>query len=125
MKRMMLLVFVVLLRVSVTSTRPAPQDVALQTRPERTNFEETSRLEDVLKFLAALPARAELIRIQTFGTSELGRPLILVTLSNPPVARPRDLRALDRPVVFVQANIHGGLPHDHALFQCAGCCQAG
>jgi hypothetical protein len=81
---------------------------ALQTRPERTHFEETSRLEDVESFLRALGTQSDLLRVQSFGTSEEGRPLLLATLSNPPVSQPRDARALDRPVVFVMADIHAG-----------------
>lgn len=83
-------------------------DPALLTRAERSNFEETSTLEDVTHFLDALTARSPLVRVQTFGTSEGGRPLLLVSLSSPVVGHPRDLSALDRPVVFIQANIHGG-----------------
>jgi hypothetical protein len=80
---------------------------ALQTRPERTNFEETSRLEDITAFLTALSAQSPLVRVQTFGTTEEGRPMPLVTLSNPAVSKPAE-RPAGRPVVFLLANIHGG-----------------
>ena len=83
--------------------RPDP----LQTRPERTNFEETSRYEDLTAFLTALAARSPLVRTMPFGTTEQGRAMPLVTLSNPAVARPADKPA-GRPVVFLLANIHGG-----------------
>ena len=43
----------------------------------------------------------------SFGTTEEGRAMPLVTLSNPAVARPADKPA-GRPVVFLLANIHGG-----------------
>ncbi|HEY7501427.1 MAG TPA: M14 family metallopeptidase [Vicinamibacterales bacterium] len=79
----------------------------LQTRPERTNFEETSRHDDVANFLKAIAAKSPLVRVMTFGTTEEGRPMPLVTLSNPAVARPGDKPA-GRPVVFLLANIHGG-----------------
>ena len=79
----------------------------MQTRPERTNFEETSRLEDVNAFLTALAAKSPLVRVMSFGTTEEGRTMPLVTLSNPAVARPADKPA-GRPVVFLLANIHGG-----------------
>jgi hypothetical protein len=87
----------------------APQDKAdpLQTRPERTNFEETSRYDDVAAFLTALAAKSPLVRTMSFGTTEEGRAMPLVTLSNPAVARPADKPA-GRPVVFLLANIHGG-----------------
>lgn len=84
------------------------QEETLRTRAQRTNFEETSRLEDVQQFLDALSTRSDLVRVQTFGTSEQGRPLLLVSLSNPRVDGPADARRLNRPVVFFQANIHGG-----------------
>ncbi len=86
-----------------SQSKPDP----LQTRPERTNFEETSRLEDITAFLAALSAKSPLVRVQTFGTTEEGRSMPLVTLSNPAVSRPAD-RPAGRPVVFLLANIHGG-----------------
>jgi hypothetical protein len=79
----------------------------LQTRPERTNFEETSRYDDVASFLKAISAKSPLVRVMTFGTTEEGRAMPLVTLSNPAVARPADKPA-GRPVVFLLANIHGG-----------------
>jgi Zinc carboxypeptidase len=89
-----------------TAAGQEPRD-PLRTRPERTNFEETSRLEDVTAFLTALSAKSPLVRVQTFGTSEEGRQMPLVTLSNPSVAQPAD-RPAGRPVVFLLANIHGG-----------------
>ena len=93
------------LAVSVPMAQDKPDP--LQTRPERTNFEETSRFEDVTAFLTALSAKSPLVRVQTFGTTEEGRPMPLVTLSNPAVSKPAD-RPAGRPVVFLLANIHGG-----------------
>ena len=98
-----------LLTIALTVAVPLAQDKPdpLQTRPERTNFEETSRLDDVTAFLSALAAKSPLVRVQTFGTTEQGRPMPFVTLSNPAVSRPAD-RPAGRPVVFLLANIHGG-----------------
>ena len=98
-----------LLTIALTVAVPLAQDKPdpLQTRPERTNFEETSRLDDVTAFLSALAAKSPLVRVQTFGTTEQGRPMPFVTLSNPAVSRPAD-RPAGRPVVFLIANIHGG-----------------
>ena len=89
--------------VPLAQDKPDP----LQTRPERTNFEETSRLDDITAFLSALAAKSPLVRVQTFGTTEEGRPMPFVTLSNPAVSRPAE-RPAGRPVVFLLANIHGG-----------------
>ena len=92
------------LAVAVTAQeKPDP----LSTRPERTNFEETSRYADLDTFLKAIAAKSSLVRTMSFGTTEEGRAMPLVTLSNPAVARPADKPA-GRPVVFLLANIHGG-----------------
>jgi Zinc carboxypeptidase len=98
-----------LMMMTLVVSVPTAQDKSdpLTTRPERTNFEETSRYEDLSSFLTALAARSPLVRVTTFGTTEQGRAMPLVTLSNPAVARPEDKPA-GRPVVFLLANIHGG-----------------
>ena len=92
------------LAVAVTAQEKPEQ---LSTRPERTNFEETSRYADLETFLKAIAAKSPLVRTMSFGTTEEGRAMPLVTLSNPAVARPADKPA-GRPVVFLLANIHGG-----------------
>jgi hypothetical protein len=92
----------------VEATTQSGDGNGLKTHAERTNFEETSRLADVEAFLRALSLESNLVRVQTFGVSEESRPLWLATLCDPPVSSPRELRALNRPVVFVQANIHAG-----------------
>ena len=92
------------LAVAVTAQEKPDQ---LSTRPERTNFEETSRYADLDTFLKAIAATSPLVRTMSFGTTEEGRAMPLVTLSNPAVARPADKPA-GRPVVFLLANIHGG-----------------
>jgi hypothetical protein len=99
------LLFTMTLAVALPLAQDKPDP--LQTRPERTNFEETSRLDDVTAFLSALAAKSPLVRVQTFGTTEEGRPMPFVTLSNPAVSRPAE-RPAGRPVVFLLANIHGG-----------------
>jgi hypothetical protein len=82
---------------------PAPR-----SRAERTNYEETSLAADVDRFLAELASQSELLRVGTFGHSEEKRPLRLAILSSPPLATPREARMLGRPIVLLQANIHGG-----------------
>ena len=84
------------------------QDNTLKSRAERTNFEETSRYDDVTRFFEELQKRSPLVRVQSFGTSVEGRALPLIILSDPPVSDPRDARASGKPVVFVFANIHAG-----------------
>ena len=84
------------------------QDNNLKSRAELTNYEETSRYDDVLRFFDELQKRSPLVRVQSFGQSVEGRMLPLVILSDPPISDPRDARAGGKPIVFVFANIHAG-----------------
>src|SRR5882724_3532228 len=79
-----------------------------QTRAERTNYEETSRYDDVRQFIAAIQQLSPLIHVESFGVSKEGRDLPLLVLANPPVATPAQAKATGRPVVFIMANIHAG-----------------
>src|SRR5205809_4094166 len=90
------------------STMSQAQDNTLKSHAELTNYEETSRYDDVLRFFDELQKRSPLVRVETFGHSVEGRALPLVILSDPPISEPRDARASGKPIVFVFANIHAG-----------------
>jgi hypothetical protein len=83
-------------------------DSPLKSRAELTNFEETSRYEDVQRFFSELQKASPLVRLATLGQSHEGRALPLVILSEPPISQPREASASDKTVVFVMANIHAG-----------------
>jgi Zinc carboxypeptidase len=80
----------------------------LKSRPESTNYEETSRYKDVMLFIADLQKRTDNLRIEYFGKTEEGRELPLMILADPPIAQPREALASGKPVVFIMANIHAG-----------------
>lgn len=84
------------------------QDDKLKTRAELSNYEETSRYDEVLAVIAELQKRSPLIRVETFGKSQDGRNLPLMILSDLPISTPREARATGKPVVFIMANIHAG-----------------
>jgi len=84
-----------------TPPRPA-------TRAERTNYAETSHHADVLTFLDSLVAMRAPLIVTELGRSQEGRVLPLVIASKPQVRTPAEARALGRPIVYVQANIHAG-----------------
>lgn len=93
------------------TTKTAAQhgsDDKLKSRAELTNYEETTRYEEVLNFIAELQKRSSLIRLESFGKSEEGRSLPLMILSDSPVSNPRDARGSAKPIVFIMANIHAG-----------------
>ena len=95
--------------LNIAGRVPVPaQENHLKSRAELTNYEETSRYDDVLRFFDELQKQSPLVRIETFGHSVEGRALPLVILSDPPISQPRDARASAKPIVFVFANIHAG-----------------
>jgi len=96
-----------LLLVPVTH-RAYAQDDQLKSRPELTNYEETSRYEDVLRFFTELQKRSPLVKLETFGQTVEGRAMPLVILSTKPSAQPSEAKASGKPIVFLLANIHGG-----------------
>ena len=78
------------------------------TRAERTNYAETSHYADVIAFLDTLQARRAPLVVTELGRSSEGRVLPLVITSRPQATKAAEARALGRPVVYVQGNIHAG-----------------
>jgi murein tripeptide amidase MpaA len=102
----LLVVVVALLVAAPASAQPATMDI--RTRAEITDFAETSTAAEVTRVIDALRAASPLVRVQSFGTTEEGRDMPLLVLSDPAVETPEAAHALARPVVFVMANIHAG-----------------
>ena len=104
-------VFVISIFLLALTTKTAAQqssDDKLKSRAELTNYEETTRYDEVLNFIAELQKRSSLIRLESFGKSEEGRSLPLMILSDLPISNPRDARDSGKPIVFIMANIHAG-----------------
>jgi hypothetical protein len=80
----------------------------LKSRAEQTNYQETSRYDDVVRFIDELQKRSDSLRVETFGHSQEGRAMPLMILADPPIAEPREARGSGKPVVFIMANIHAG-----------------
>lgn len=96
------------LLLTVNTAMSGNQDNLPKTRAELSNYEETSRYEEVLAFIAELQKRTDKLRVESFGKSEEGRDLPLMIFADPPIAHPREAHATGKPVVFIMANIHAG-----------------
>ena len=90
------------------NTAPAQGAGNLKTRAELSNYEETSRYDEVLAFIDELQRQTPLLRVENFGTTNEKRALPLMILADPPVAQPREARLAGKPVVFIMGNIHAG-----------------
>ena len=98
---------VLLVGAKLPAQRPDPL-AALQTRAERTRYQETSRYDDVVRFLDEVAAASELVHVATFGYSFEGRPLPLAVIGRVADARPETVRASGKLRVYIQANVHAG-----------------
>jgi hypothetical protein len=94
----------ILLGLLVAAGRLAAQS----TRPERTGFRETSSHADVLAFVDSLARLTTDARIATLTTSPEGRRIPWILAARPLPAGPAEAYRSGKPVVYLQANIHGG-----------------
>jgi hypothetical protein len=92
-------------RVRAEARGAAPRPA---TRAERSRYLETSRHADVVAFLDTLARLDGRLYVTSLGRTTEGRDIPLVVASRPRVATPAEARALGRPVVWVQGNIHAG-----------------
>lgn len=84
--------------------RPEPPQLV----PEATDFSETSRYDDVMEVVDYAREYADNMHYEVFGQSEQGKDLPLLVFSDRVIESPREARGLNRPVVFIVANIHSG-----------------
>ncbi|HXG70279.1 MAG TPA: M14 family metallopeptidase [Gemmatimonadaceae bacterium] len=79
-----------------------------RTIPEMTGYRETSRYADVRAFLSSMQKISASLALSSIGRTSEGREIPYVIASRPLVTTPAAAKALGRPIVYVQANIHGG-----------------
>jgi len=79
----------------------------LTTRAESSNYQSTSSYADVQAFLGELDLRGAPIFRGSLGKSSEGRSIPFVVAARPRVDTPEAARALGRPIVFIQASLHG------------------
>jgi hypothetical protein len=79
-----------------------------QTRAERSGFTETSTYADVMAFIDSLKTSSKDIYVTTLGRSPEGKEIPLVVLARPIVRSAMEAKRSNRPIVYIQGNIHGG-----------------
>ncbi len=83
--------------------------VAQQTIAEKTAWQKTSTYLDVRAFLDTVVQRAPtVLRQGILGTTPEGRDLPYIVAARPMVATPAAAKQSGKPVLYIQANIHGG-----------------
>ena len=92
---------------ATSAPRPAVQKAWPLTRPEATNFAETSRYDDVISFMKAMAAASPQIHLTTYGYTFEGRPMPLAVIGAPG-ATPEQVLATKKIRIYIQGNIHAG-----------------
>ncbi|MBL8898661.1 MAG: hypothetical protein JNM84_13575 [Planctomycetes bacterium] len=88
---------------------PAPPVAPkLETIAESSGYTRTSSHAEVLAFCSALRQRGAAIRLQEIGASSGGLPMLLCAAGAAARLDPSRVQRAELPVVYVQANIHGG-----------------
>ncbi len=77
------------------------------TRPEATDYAETSRYDEVVAYMRAMAAASPRIHLTTYGYTFEGRPLPLAVIGAPGAA-PDDVLKTGKTRIFIQGNIHAG-----------------
>ncbi len=80
----------------------------LITVPEKTNYQQTSTYTEVMDFIQAVQKQSGLIHLESMGKSKEGKDIPLVVLANPKISNPEEAEASDKPVIYIQGNIHAG-----------------
>lgn len=84
--------------------KPARPDLPFET----SNYTRTSSYQEVIDVVKYVAYQMPNAYIDTMGYTNDGKILPLVILSDQKVTNPEQAHALDRPLIFVMANIHGG-----------------
>ncbi|MBY0491341.1 MAG: hypothetical protein K2R93_15970 [Gemmatimonadaceae bacterium] len=80
---------------------------AYLTRPERTDYAETSRYDDVIAYMKQMAALNPAIHLTTYGYTYEGRPMPLAVIGAPGTS-PEQVLATKKTRVYIQGNIHAG-----------------
>jgi hypothetical protein len=90
-----------------TAARGAAKPAWPLTRPESTDYVETSRYDDVMAFMKAMAAASPQIHLTTYGHTYEGRSLPLAVIGAPS-ATAESVLETGKTRVFIQGNIHAG-----------------
>jgi hypothetical protein len=93
--------------IAALSIAAASQDAWPVTHAEKTGFKETSSYSHVVEFLDGLQ-KVTTAQVSYVGSTQGGRKIPVVIASKPQVSGPLEAKRTGKPVVYIQANIHGG-----------------
>lgn len=106
MRAKIMLIIVLFLYINILHAQS--KKTSLLTIAESSNYESTSRYNDVINFINSLKKRSKYIRVETLAVSTEGREIPLIIIGNPLPKSTAELKNDKRIVVYIQGNIHAG-----------------
>ena len=94
-------------QTSKAASASAPASSAWLTRPERTDYQETSRYDEVIAYMKQMVAVNPQIHLTTYGYTFEGRSLPLAVIGAPGASAEEVLKT-GKTRVYIQGNIHAG-----------------
>ena len=83
----------------------------LITPYEKDNFS-TTTYNECIDYYNSLAKQSDMIKIQEFGQTDIGKPLHLVIVSKDKIFDPDEIRKSGKIILFVNNGIHPGEPDD-------------
>lgn len=80
----------------------------LRTHAESSGFTQFTPYDSMMVYLQRLQARSTEMRMGLYGQTRLGRDLPYAVFSRPAVSEPHEAWMLGKPVIALNANVHGG-----------------
>jgi hypothetical protein len=80
----------------------------LRTAAEDTAFQRHTTYDEMMSYLVRVRATSTDMYLSQYGESRQGRKLPFAVFSRPAVTQPWEATALGRPIVLLNANVHGG-----------------
>lgn len=102
---------IILAALLAASFQAAPADAQvtqLRTPAERSDFTEYTSYDEMMAYLQQVQAGSTEVSSGIYGHSYQGRALPYLVFSRPAVTQPWEAWSLGRPVVALNANVHGG-----------------
>jgi dipeptidyl aminopeptidase/acylaminoacyl peptidase len=92
----------------MAASAPGQSTDALKTTAERTDYQETTRHDDLIALAQALDARSDAVRLIPLGQSHEGRSIPLLLVADPMVDSPAAAHRSGKLIVLAIGNIHAG-----------------
>ncbi len=82
--------------------------IELLTKPERTSYQETSTYAEVMNFIEEVKKGSNNVTQISMGKSLEGKDIPVLILANPKISSPAEAKSSDKPIIYIQGNIHSG-----------------